>query len=78
MTTYGHEELLEILMQLHAGHTEDAGLHTFLVPAAAYCRQPGLIETIDQLVPSGKQLRPGRVVQTLVLDALSRQSPSTI
>lgn len=66
---------MEILQDVHAGHTEDAGLHNFLVPASAYCRQLHLIETVNQLVPSEMTLSPGMVVQMMVLDTLSGRSP---
>lgn len=75
MTKYSHEELMEILSEAHAAHTEDAGLHNFLVPASAYCRTLGLREIIDSLVQSQMQLQPGLLVQTMVLDTLSGRSP---
>jgi transposase len=43
--------------------------------AAAYCRCLGLVELVDRLVPSRMGLRPGLVVQAMVLDTLSGRTP---
>ena len=49
--------------------------HGHLPLAAAYCRHLGLVELVDRLVPSQMALRPGLVVQALVLDTLSGRTP---
>lgn len=49
--------------------------HGFLPLAAAYCRQLGLVELVDTLVPSKMKVSPGLVVQAMVLDTLSGRSP---
>jgi len=42
---------------------------------SAFCRKIGLIDTIDQLVPSEMDTSPGVIVQGMVLDTLSGRSP---
>jgi len=42
---------------------------------AAFCRRLGLIETIDRLVPSQREVSPGTIVQGMVLDTLAGRSP---
>lgn len=49
--------------------------HGHLPAAAAYCRRLSLIELVDGMVPTQMDLRPGLVVQTMVLDTLSGRSP---
>ncbi len=71
-TTYSHDELMEILRDADAS---SGGVQNFLAPAAAYCWQLNLIETVDSLVPSEMMLRPGMLVQLMVLDTLSGRSP---
>lgn len=43
--------------------------------AAAFCRQLGLQETVNETVPSKMEVKPGSVVQALVLDTLSGRTP---
>ena len=56
---------------------KDADIHThgFLPLAAAYCRRLELIPLINKLVPTQMTLKPGLVVQAMVLDVLSGRSP---
>ena len=49
--------------------------HGHLPAAAAYCRRLGLIELVNDLVPSRMELSPGLAVQAMVLDTLSGRSP---
>ncbi len=49
--------------------------HGHLPTAAAYCRRLGLVELVDRLVPTQMELRPGLVVQAMVLDTLSGRTP---
>jgi len=49
--------------------------HGFLPLAAAYCRQLGIIELVNRLVPSKMAISPGIMVQSMVLDTLSGRSP---
>ena len=49
--------------------------HGYLPVSAAYCRRLGLVELVDQLVPTQMALRPGLVVQAMVLDTLSGRTP---
>lgn len=49
--------------------------HGHLPIAAAYCRRLGLVELINRLVPTRMELRPGLVVQAMVLDVLSGRTP---
>ena len=49
--------------------------HGHLPVAAAYCRRLGLVELVNQLVPSQMHLSPGHGVQALVLDTLSGRTP---
>jgi len=49
--------------------------HGYLPLAAAYCRRLGLVELVDQLVPSQMELRPGLAVQAMVLDTLTGRTP---
>lgn len=49
--------------------------HGHLPVAAAFCRALGLVELVDRMVPTQMQLRPGHVVQAMVLDVLSGRTP---
>ena len=49
--------------------------HGHLPVAAAYCRRLGLVELVDRMVPTRMALRPGLVVQAMVLDTLSGRTP---
>lgn len=49
--------------------------HGYLPLASAYCQQLGLVELVDQLVPSQMELRPGLAVQAMVLDTLTGRTP---
>ena len=49
--------------------------HGFLPVAAAYCRSLGLAELVDRMVPTRMEVRPGVVVQAMVLDTLSGRTP---
>ena len=53
----------------------DVFSHGHLPIAAAYCRRLGLVELINRLVPTRMELRPGLVVQAMVLDILSGRTP---
>jgi len=53
----------------------DIFTHGHLPAAAAYCRCLGLVELVDQMVPTQMELRPGLVVQAMVLDVLSGRTP---
>lgn len=53
----------------------DIFTHGFLPAAAAYCRRLGLVELVDRMVPTQMTLRPGLVVQAMVLDVLSGRTP---
>ena len=46
-----------------------------LPTAAAYCRRLGLVEVVNDIVASQMDIRPGIVVQAMVLDTLSGRSP---
>lgn len=49
--------------------------HGFLPLAAAYCRQLGIIDLVNRLVPSKMKISPGIIVQAMVLDTLAGRSP---
>ncbi|MBA3904976.1 MAG: hypothetical protein C0522_15085, partial [Rhodocyclaceae bacterium] len=49
--------------------------HGPLPAAAAYGRALGLVELVDQMVPTGMALRPGLAVQAMVLDTLAGRTP---
>jgi transposase len=49
--------------------------HGHLPIAAAYCRRLGLVDIVNNLVPSQMQLKPGLVVLAMVLDTLSGRTP---
>jgi len=53
----------------------DIFTHGHLPAAAAYCRALGVVELVDQMVPTGMELRPGLAVQAMVLDTLSGRTP---
>jgi hypothetical protein len=46
-------------------------IHGFIPIAAAYCRRLGLVELVNSLIPTQMELKPGLVVQAMVLDVLS-------
>lgn len=75
MTNNDMDDRRQLMEHLKSLHTEDAGMHNFLVPASAYCRALGLIDKINELMRSEMKLQPGLVVQTMVLDTLSGRSP---
>ena len=58
-------------------YLDDADIYTHghLPVAAAYCRRLGLVELVNQLVPSQMNLKPGLLVQAMVLDTLSGRTP---
>jgi transposase len=49
--------------------------HGFLPIAAAYCRRLGLVELVNSMIPTQMELKPGLVVQAMVLDVLSGRNP---
>lgn len=49
--------------------------HGHLPVAAAYCRRLGLVELVNRMVPSQMDLKPGQLVQAMVLDTLSGRTP---
>ena len=49
--------------------------HGFLPIAAAYCRRLGLVELVNSMISTQMELKPGLVVQAMVLDALSGRNP---
>lgn len=49
--------------------------HGFLPLVAAYCRRLGIVELVNEMVPSKMDVSPGHVVQAMVLDTLSGWSP---
>ena len=63
------------LPELEVLANADVFTHGHLPIAAAYCRRLGLVELIDGLVPTQMELRPGLVVQGMVLDVLAGRSP---
>jgi len=46
-----------------------------LPAAAAFCRRLGVVQAVNDLVPSGMAVSPGVMVQAMVLDTLSGRSP---
>jgi transposase len=49
--------------------------HGHLPVAAAYCRRLGLVDLVNRLVPSQMHIKPGLIVQAMVLDTLSGRTP---
>jgi transposase len=49
--------------------------HGFLPIAAAYCRRLGLVELVNNMISTQMELKPGLVVQAMVLDVLSGRNP---
>jgi transposase len=47
----------------------------FLPVAAAYCRSLGLVELVNEMVSSRMELKPGLVVQAMVLDVFGGRTP---
>jgi transposase len=60
---------------LHDLNGAEIFTHGHLPVAAAYCRRLGLIETVNSMVGSQMDLKPGLVVQAMVLDTLSGRTP---
>lgn len=60
---------------LHDIKGADIHTHGYLPIAAAYCRRLGLVELVNQMVPSQMELQAGLVVQAMVLDTLSGRTP---
>lgn len=50
-------------------------VHGYLPVAAAYCRRLGLVDLVNDMVPSQMELKPGLAVQAMVLDTLSGRTP---
>jgi transposase len=53
----------------------DVFTHGHLPVAAAYCRRLGIVDLVNRLVPSQMHLKPGLIVQAMVLDTLSGRTP---
>jgi len=49
--------------------------HAYLPIVSAYCRELGLVKLINEMVPSQMTVRPGQIIQAMVLDTLSGRSP---
>lgn len=49
--------------------------HGHLPVAAAFCRRLGLVQLVNEMVPSKMVVSPGVMVQAMVLDTLSGRSP---
>lgn len=49
--------------------------HGHLPVAAAFCRSLGLVQLVNEMVPSQMSVSPGVMVQAMVLDTLSGRSP---
>jgi transposase len=49
--------------------------HGFLPIAAAYCRRLGLVDLVNGMISTQMELKPGLVVQAMVLDVLSGRTP---
>jgi transposase len=49
--------------------------HGFLPIAASYCRRLGLVELVNSMISTQMELKPGLVVQAMVLDVLSGRNP---
>lgn len=56
---------------------KDVNIHThgFLPIVAAYCRRLGLVELVNSMISTQMELKPGLVVQAMVLDVLSGRNP---
>ncbi|MCX6053823.1 MAG: IS1634 family transposase [Chloroflexi bacterium] len=56
---------------------KEAEIYTygFLPIAAAYCRRLGLVELVNNMISTQMELKPGLVVQAMVLDVLSGRNP---
>jgi len=53
----------------------DIYTHGYLPVAAAYCQKLGLIDLVNEMVSSQMELKPGLIVQAMVLDTLSGRTP---
>ena len=62
-------------LDLHDLKGAEIFTHGHLPVAAAYCRRLGLIELVNNMVGSQMDLKPGLVVQAMVLDTLSGRTP---
>ena len=65
-------EMNKAIEMLSAG---EVFTHGHLPVAAAYCRRLGVVDIVNRLVPSQMHLKPGLVVQAMVLDTLSGRTP---
>jgi transposase len=61
--------------KLKALNDADIYSHRHLPVAAAYCRRLGLVDLVNNMVQSAMELKPGLVVQAMVLDTLSGRTP---
>ena len=61
--------------KLKALNDADIYSHRHLPVAAAYCRRLGLVDLVNNMVQSEMELKPGLVVQAMVLDTLSGRTP---
>ena len=70
---------MKVLDGLPQGYEAFAGAEIFthghLPTAAAYCRCLGVMDLVDEMVPTQMALRPGLTVQAMVLDVLSGRMP---
>jgi transposase len=60
---------------LNALKGADIYTHGYLPVAAAYCRRLGLVDLVNNMVPNQMVLKPGLLVQAMVLDTLSGRTP---
>jgi len=60
---------------LHIDVGSEIHQHSYLPAIAAYCRKLGVIELVNEIVPSQMNVSPGHIVQAMVLDTLSGRSP---
>ena len=59
---------------LHIDVGSEIHQHSYLPAIAAYCRKLGVIELVNEIVPSQMNVSPGHIVQAMVLDTLSGRS----
>ena len=60
---------------LHIDEGSEIHQHSYLPVIAAYFRKLGVIELVNDMVPSQMNVSPGNIIQAMVLDTLSGQSP---
>ena len=60
---------------LHIDEGSEIHQHSYLPVIAAYCRKLGVIELVNDMVPSHMNVSPGHIIQAMVLDTLSGRSP---